>query len=313
MSVSHANQKIAVCYVCTSECAVGFWDLWILNYCNVCPLNRGESFRKEFSHLGDVRSLIPETVHVMALTATATTTTRHEIIKTLRMVRPVVVAVTPNKPNIKYIVKGNQGSVEENFAGLVEELRNKRTGMERTIIFCRTYDQCTHIYMYLAHRMGQELTQPVGISRDLPEHRLVDMFTACTHSVVKNAILDSLPNSSSVLRIIVATIAFGMGLDCPNIRRVIHWGPSADIESYLQETGRAGRDGRPAKATLYFTNTDLGQLSDKNMKEFCRNQVTCRREMLLKDFDETAYERSSTLCLCCDVCERNCQCASCSC
>ena len=145
--------------------------------------------------------------------------------------------------------------------------------------------------------MGQELTQPIGISRDLPEHRLVDMFTACTHTVVKNAILNSLPISLNVLRIIVATIAFGMGLDCPNIRRVIYWGPSTDIEYYIQETGRAGRDGKPAKATLYFTNTELGQISDKNMKEFCRNQVTCRREMLLKDLDETAFEIPSIPCV----------------
>ena len=147
MSVSHANQKIAVCYVCAGECAVGVWDLWILNYCNVCPLYRGESFRKEFAHLGYVRNLIPETVHVMALTATATTTTRHEIIKTLRMVGLVVVAVTPNKPNIKYIKKGNQGSVEENFAGLVEELRNKRTGMECTIIIILPHVQSMHPHL----------------------------------------------------------------------------------------------------------------------------------------------------------------------
>ena len=85
----------------------------------------GKSFREEFAHVGDVRSLIQKTVHVMALTATTTTTTHHEMIKTLGMVRPVVVAVTPNKPNMKYMVKGNQGSVEENFEGLVEELRNK--------------------------------------------------------------------------------------------------------------------------------------------------------------------------------------------
>ena len=100
--------------------------------------------------------------------------------------------------------------------------------------------------------------EPIGVCQDLVQFRLADMFTACTHPTVKEAILQTLPDSNSTLRIIVATIAFGMGLDCPNIRKVIHWGPSADIESYLQETGRAGRAGLPAVAILYYTNVELG-------------------------------------------------------
>ena len=83
---------------------------------------------------------------------------------------------------------------------------------------------------------------PIGVCRDLPQFRMLDMYTACMHPTVKETILQSLLDSNGTLRIIVATIAFGMGLDCPNIRRVIHWGPSGDIESYLQETGRAGHD-----------------------------------------------------------------------
>ena len=54
-----------------------------------------------------------------------------------------------------------------------------------------------------------------------------------------------------MLRVVIATIAFGMGLDCPNVRRIIHWGPSNDVEAYIQETGRAGRDGESAEALLY--------------------------------------------------------------
>ena len=97
--------------------------------------------------LGDVRSLIPDTVHVMALTATATKRTRQAVIKLLKMVHPKVVSVSPNKPNIKYSVLVNTQSLEEKFAPLVEEVRQKRTATDRTIIFCRTYDQCAHIYV----------------------------------------------------------------------------------------------------------------------------------------------------------------------
>lgn len=275
---------------------------------------RGETFRKEFSHLGDVRSLIPDTVRVMALTATATKSTRQAVVKVLKMVSPKVVSVSPNKPNIKYVVKSNSNSsLEETFAPLVEEFRQKRKGMDRTIIFCRTYDQCSRIYMFLAHRLGKEMTDPVGVCRDLPQFRMLDMFTACTHPTIKNCILQSLPDPDSVLRIIVATIAFGMGLDCPNIRRVIHWGPSADVESYLQETGRAGRDGLSATAILYFSNVDLGQIENDSIKEYCRNKTSCRRHMLLKDFDDPAEHISTgSLCRCCDVCELKCVCTICT-
>ena len=95
---------------------------------------------KEFSHLGDVRSLIPASVKVMALTATATRSSWGDICKVLGMAIPTIVAMSPNKPNVKYVVKANPGRLEETFAGLVEETRQKRISMDRTIIFCRTYD-----------------------------------------------------------------------------------------------------------------------------------------------------------------------------
>ena len=77
---------------------------------------------------------------------------------------------------------------------------------------------------------------PIGVP-NLAEFRLVDMFTGCTHPFVKDAILKNYSNPNGTLRIVVATVAFGMGLDCPNVRRVIHWGASNDIEAYMQGTG----------------------------------------------------------------------------
>ncbi len=117
----------------------------------------------------------------------------------------------------------------------------------------------------------------------------------------------------SCLRVVIATIAFGMGLDCPNVRRVLHWGPSSDIELYLQETGRAGRDMRPAQAILYHGAEDVTVRDlDKNMKEYVANKDSCRRKMLLKHFDSCTAPTEVKLCLCCDVCERECSCRLCS-
>ena len=117
---------------------------------NICLITWGDTFRKEFSQAGDVRSLIPEMVQIMVLTATATNTTRRAIIRVLRMVNPEVVSISPNKVNIKYAVKLNLSSFEEMFAPLVEKLRQERKGMERTLVFCRKYDQCSRIYMFMA-------------------------------------------------------------------------------------------------------------------------------------------------------------------
>lgn len=181
-------------------------------------------------------------------------------------------------------------------------------------MFCRTYDSCARIYLYIRNRLGKEFTEPFG-APDLARFRLVDMFTACTERDVKQNILTAYCTADSHLRVVIATVAFGMGLDCPNVRRVIHWGPSGDIELYLQETGRAGRDMLPAQATLYIGGEGLVVRDvDENMKEYCTNKDSCRRKMLLKPFDSSSVpsDVNICLCLCCDVCERKCSCHLCS-
>ena len=100
--------------------------------------------REDYSKLGEVRSLIPTSVHVMALSATATATTRAKIIDTLCMDKPHVLSVSPHKKNIVYVVK-KKGSMEEVVEILVRGLQNLRMEMPRIIVFCKRYDvhECT--------------------------------------------------------------------------------------------------------------------------------------------------------------------------
>ena len=138
--------------------------------------------------------------------------------------------------------------------------------------------------------------------------RLVELFTACTEKNIKDNILKMFVNPNGTLRIVFATIAFGMGLDCPNVRRVIHWGASNDVEAYIQETGRAGRDGEPAEALLYTASKPGNQFIEESMKEYTKNNEMCRHEI---DFDGSVGVCTSS-CSCCDVCESKCTCTNCS-
>lgn len=266
---------------------------------------RGEEFRREFSKIGSIRSVLPQHVGVMALTATATTSTRKVVCSKLGMVAPSIVSESPNKSNIKYVVKSrNDVSIAEVVLPIVEELKSKRTLMPRVIVFCRTYDMCGQVYRFFKKSLGKELTEPIEAPNELSRFRIADMYTACTTKKVKNVIVKNFCDERGVLRIVIATVAFGMGLDCPNVRHIVHIGAPSDVEEYIQETGRAGRDGENATATLYYSGTDFNFSTEACMKEYCSSK-TCRRICLLKHFGDYSNPLLKS-CLCCDICAIDC-------
>lgn len=244
----------------------------------------------------------------MALTATATLSTRKYIIKNLSMQKPAIVYSPPVKKNITYFVsdKPKEG-IPGAFKPIADKLITHRN-MDRIIIFCRTYDDVIGIHRYFFNTLGDYFTEPKG-SSNYVVYRVVDMYTHSTHPSVKAKILKQFTSPSS-LRVIIATIAFGMGIDCPDVRQIIHWGVPEDVEMYVQESGRAGRDGKPACALLMKNKGDLStRYTSKQMVEYCNSKSVCRRSILYRDFPQCKF--CSQGCMCCDVCANVCECGQC--
>ena len=202
-----------------------------MNITHIFSCNRGQTFRKEFTHLSELRSILSDRVHLMVLTATATTTTRKYIIDSLCMQKPAIVYLPLVKDNITYLVMDKpKAGISAAFQPISEALLNNRE-FGRILIFCHSYDEVIKMYQYFKASLGTNFLNPPG-SPDYVKYRVVDMFTRCSHSSVKKKIIEQF-TIPSTLRIVIATIAFGMGINCPDIRQVIHWGVPEDPEAYL--------------------------------------------------------------------------------
>ena len=245
----------------------------------------------------------------MALTATASLTTRKIIFRSLGMFQPEIVYVSPQKKNMIYSVKKKENM--ENFVKeIAATLCTLGQHMPRMIIFCKQYDQCSSMYGLFKHYLGENFTIPSS-APDLAKFRVVDMYTRCTETSVKEEILRSFGTIDGILRFVIGTIAFGMGIDCPDVRQIIHWGASSDMESYIQETGRAGRDGYLSHALLFYNAADY-RFTTSAMVNYCTNTSVCRRQILFEDFDEHSnILNPCSNCFCCDICSPKCSCVMC--
>lgn len=246
----------------------------------------------------------------MALTPTATQQTKAYVIKSLGMKQCLTIALSPHKANITLHVS-EKDDIAIVFMPIVEELLNSGVSARKRIIYCKKYDEVTMIYRFFKKNLGKKFTVPSS-APDLPGYRLIDMYTKCTEATVRKSIVASFSVAESNLRVIIATISFGMGIDCPNVSNVIHWGPSSTIEDYVQEIGRAGRiSSLQAQASLYYSKGDQ-QFTSGKMMQYCKNKERCRRELLFCDFSEYNHSDAPSGCLCCDLCAYSCTCYSCS-
>lgn len=191
---------------------------------------------------------------------------------------------------------------------MLDALKQHKTHADRVIIYCQTIKQCHKLYSILLD------------SLDGNHNHLIEMLHSNTPEQVKNRIVESMTDVSGLVRVLLCTIAFGMGVDCAGVKTVIHLGPSRNVESYVQESGRCGRDGCQSNSIIYYVGRMLTHV-DKQMKDYVKLQadgIKCRRKWLLSHFDIENSKNNKTLPseikhTCCDLCAKNCSCSTCDC
>ncbi|AYV80293.1 MAG: DEAD/SNF2-like helicase [Gaeavirus sp.] len=251
----------------------------------------GLDFRESYTKLTVLRDWIPSTP-ILTLTATATTKVKDDITKILRLDGPLEITGNFDRPNLSIHVKPRSEDILIDLGKLLNKYKN-----EYIIIYCKTRDETENLATSI---------NDAGIKCE-PYH--AGLPDALRTSVQQDFI-------EGTIKCITATIAFGMGINIPNVRLIIHYNCPKNIESYYQEIGRAGRDGLPSECYLFYTNKDfqinrffLKSITNQEHKSYQEEQIRliekyiysteCRRKILLVNFGQ----RISS-CTNCDNCTK---------
>lgn len=255
-----------------------------------CISEWGHDFRPDYRNLQHLRTTFPM-VPIIALTATATEQVRADILKQLNLREPKVFISSFNRPNLTYRVLPKQ----ETFRRLVDLLQHYRG--DSVIIYCFSRKGTEELVQKLRAYGFKAAAYHAGLTGDVRQNTQEQFIRDEIH-------------------IIAATIAFGMGIDKPDVRLVVHYDLPKSVEGYYQETGRAGRDGLPAECALFFSYADkrkhayfIDQIIDPVERDKVWQQLNqvihygelqqCRRQFLLRYFGESYATEN---CASCDIC-----------
>jgi ATP-dependent DNA helicase RecQ len=292
------NSEFRLLYVAPERLMLnGFLDdlkRWRANLIAVdeahCISEWGHDFRPEYRQLSQLRSFFPD-APIMALTATATERVRADIVQQLHLREPSCYVASFNRPNLAYRVLPKADAYEQTLEFI--RVRPHESG----IVYCQSRKSAESLAAKLTADGVRAASYHAGMEKD-DRGRNQELFLR------------------DEVRVICATIAFGMGINKPNVRFVVHYDLPKNIEGYYQETGRAGRDGLPSECLLLFSAGDvakqqrfLDEKTDPNEKQIAREQLQqmvhyaesagCRRATLLGYFGE---EFPHETCDACDNC-----------
>jgi ATP-dependent DNA helicase RecQ len=243
-----------------------------------CVSEWGHDFRPEYRQLRQLRQRYPD-IPTLALTATATTRVRQDIIQQLGLRQPSIHIASFNRPNLYYEVVPKEKKAFNQILELI------RTVEGSGIIYCQSRRKVDEIAFLLQQENIASLPYHAGLSDEVRSSNQTRFIRAD-------------------VRVMVATIAFGMGINKPDVRFVIHYDIPRNLEGYYQEAGRAGRDGEPARCTLFFSYGDIRaidyiieQKSNQQEQLIARQQLRqviayaegtdCRRTIQLRYFGES--------------------------
>ncbi len=257
-----------------------------------------EAFREWYGKLGELRSLVPDG-RLLLLTATASHQTRQQIMKKLGISDIKEIIESPDRENIKLHVLKYRSTMHDSdlFNSVIKEIITYKEQCRRVLIFCKSVPDCGKL-----HTMFK-----IYVPTFLMQH--INMYHSHTYPHVKECIENDMKSPTGVIRILICTSAAGMGVNFAGIYDVINYGPPKSLDDFLQQMGRAGRDGLPSNHVLLYCprhrkgmNNELLELID---------HTGCYRMKLLSYYGHSISSVSGHDC--CNYCACVCTCESATC